>query len=106
LLMHEGAIVTSKNKILPVAGVLLVTGAIAGGLLYAYWDKAVPLAGMAVNYVRTFTAPSGTTTTEEAAPSASAKHHLTPYIGTAPRLVDAALSPSPRTVHDADNPKN
>jgi hypothetical protein len=31
--MHEGAIVTSKNKILPVAGVLLVTGAIAGGLL-------------------------------------------------------------------------
>jgi len=64
LLMHEGAIVTSKNKILPVAGVLLVTGAIAAGLLYAYWDKAVPLAGMAVNYVRTFTAPSGTTTTK------------------------------------------
>ena len=50
--------------------------------------------------------PTSCATTEEAARSASAKHHLTPYIGTAPRQVDAAPSPSPRTVHDAVNPKN
>lgn len=62
-----------KSKILSIAGVLLIVGAIAAGVLYAYWDKAVPLAGMAVNFVRTLTAPSGTTTTEEAAPSTSAE---------------------------------
>ena len=62
-----------KSKILPIAGVLLIAGAIAAGVLYGYWDEAVPLAGMAVNFVRTLTAPSGTTTTEEAAPSTSAE---------------------------------
>jgi len=65
--------VARKSKILPIAGVLLIAGAIAAGVLYGYWDEAVPLAGMAVNFVRTLTAPSGTTTTEEAAPSTSAE---------------------------------
>jgi alcohol dehydrogenase (cytochrome c) len=55
--------------ILPVVGVLLTVGAIAVIVLYGYWGKAVPLAGVAINFVRTLTAPSGTTTTEEAVSS-------------------------------------
>ena len=62
-----------KNKIILAAGVLLIVSASAAGVIYAYWDKAVPLAGMAINFVRTLTAPSGTTTTEEAAASTSAE---------------------------------
>jgi len=56
-----------KNKAVVIAGVLIVAIAIGAGMLYAYWDQAVPLVGMAINYVRTLSAPSGTTTTEEAA---------------------------------------
>jgi hypothetical protein len=36
-----------KNKLLITAGALVVAGAVAAGILYAYWDQAVPLAGMA-----------------------------------------------------------
>ncbi len=57
------------NKILITAGVFVVIGAAAVGTLNAYWDQAVPLAGMAINYVRSWSAPSGTTTTELAAGS-------------------------------------
>jgi alcohol dehydrogenase (cytochrome c) len=56
-----------KNKLLIIAGALIVIGAIAAGTLYAYWDKAVPIAGLAINYVWSWSAPSGTTTTELAA---------------------------------------
>ena len=42
----------TKNIILIIAGVLVVTGAASTGALYAYWDQAVPLAGMAIDYVR------------------------------------------------------
>lgn len=62
-----------KNKIILAAGVLLIVSASAAGVIYAYWDKAVPLAGMAINFVRTLNAPTGTTTTEEAAASTSAE---------------------------------
>jgi len=48
---------------------IIGVGIVVGGVVYFNWDKAVPLAGMAINFVRTLTAPSGTTTTEEAAPS-------------------------------------
>jgi alcohol dehydrogenase (cytochrome c) len=61
-----------KNKLLITAGALVVAGAVAAGILYAYWDQAVPLAGMAINYVRSWTAPLGTTTTELAAVSKDA----------------------------------
>ena len=37
-----------------------------------YWDQAVPLAGMAINYFRSWSAPAGTTTTELAAASKDA----------------------------------
>jgi hypothetical protein len=43
---------TKNNILLIIAGVLVVTGAASTGTLYAYWDQAVPLAGMAVNYIR------------------------------------------------------
>lgn len=49
-----------KNKIAAIAGILLIVGASAAGLLYAYWDQAVPLAGMAVNFVRTLPAATST----------------------------------------------
>jgi alcohol dehydrogenase (cytochrome c) len=65
-----------KNKIVLFAGVLLIVSASAAGVIYAYWDKAVPLAGMAINFVRTLTAPTGTTTTEEAAPSTSSEAQM------------------------------
>jgi glucose dehydrogenase len=61
-----------KNKLLIVAGVLVVAGAAAAGVLYAYWDQAVPLAGLAINYFRSWSAPPGTTTTELAAASEAA----------------------------------
>ena len=65
-------IASMKNKLLIIAGVLVVTGAAAAGTLYAYWDQAVPLAGMTINYFRSWSAPSGTTTTELAAASKDA----------------------------------
>jgi alcohol dehydrogenase (cytochrome c) len=55
-----------NHKLSIVAGALLCTGAVAGGLLYVYWDKAVPLVGLAINYVWSWSAPAGTTTTEVA----------------------------------------
>ena len=77
-----------KYKILGIAGVLLVACASAAVTVYAYWDKAVPLAGMAINFVRTLTAPSGTTVTEQAEPS---KHTEAP---TNPPSADSAAAVS------------
>src|SRR5580704_4044394 len=56
-----------RNKLLFVAGAFVVIGAVAAGLVYANWDEAVPIFGMAVNYVRYLSAPAGTLTTEMAA---------------------------------------
>jgi alcohol dehydrogenase (cytochrome c) len=53
-----------RKCLLIIAGVLVVTGTVAAGTIYAYWDQAVPLAGMAINYFRSWSAPLGTTTTE------------------------------------------
>ncbi|MGI8569666.1 MAG: pyrroloquinoline quinone-dependent dehydrogenase [Methylocella sp.] len=61
-----------KNKLFIIAGALVVTGAAAAGTLYAYWDQAVPAVGMVINYFRSWSAPSGTTTTELAAASKDA----------------------------------
>jgi alcohol dehydrogenase (cytochrome c) len=67
----QSAIAPMKTKPLIITGALVVAVAIGAGVLYGYWDQAVPLAGMAINYVRSWTAPSGTTTTEIAANSAA-----------------------------------
>jgi alcohol dehydrogenase (cytochrome c) len=61
-----------KNKLSVIAGAIVFTGVVAGGLLYAYWGKAVPLAGLAINYVWSWSAPAGTTTTELAPASKDA----------------------------------
>lgn len=60
----------AKNKLLITAGVIIVIGAGATGALYVYWDKAVPIAGLAINYVQHLSAPPGTTITEIADASA------------------------------------
>jgi alcohol dehydrogenase (cytochrome c) len=51
-----------------VAGALIAAAAIIPTVIYAYWDQAVPIAGMAINFVRTLTAPTGSTDTEQAPP--------------------------------------
>jgi len=66
--MHS-AIVPMKTKPLIISGALVVAVAMVAGVLYLYWDQAVPLAGMAINYARSWTAAPGTTTTEVAANS-------------------------------------
>ena len=53
-----------RNKILIILGVLVVMGALAGGIVYANLDTAIKLASMAVNYVKYLNAPAGTTVTE------------------------------------------
>ena len=62
-----------RNKLLIIVGALVVTGAAAAGALYAYWDQAVPFGGMAINYFRSWSAPSGTTNTELSAASKDAR---------------------------------
>ena len=46
-----------------VLGAIIALGLIAAGWVYLYWDKAVPIAAMAINYVRYLSAPAGTLTT-------------------------------------------
>jgi alcohol dehydrogenase (cytochrome c) len=58
-----------KNKLAVIAGAFAVTGAVAASLLYVFWNEAVPVVGMAVNYVRYLSAPAGTLVTETAPPS-------------------------------------
>ncbi len=60
---------TTKRPLWIAAGAIVVIGIGGAGALYAYWDKAVPLAGMAINYVLSWSAPRGTTTTEMAVAS-------------------------------------
>jgi len=50
----------------------IVTGAVACGAVYVYWDQAVPIVGMAINYYRSLSAPAGTTSTELATDSSIA----------------------------------
>ena len=62
----------TKNILLIIAGVLVVTGVASTGVLYVYWDQAVPIVGMAINYYRSLSAPTGTTSTELASGSSGA----------------------------------
>jgi alcohol dehydrogenase (cytochrome c) len=57
------------KKLYTLLGALVLIGLVAAGVLYVYWDKAVPIAAMAINYVRYFSAPAGTLTTEAATPN-------------------------------------
>ncbi len=53
-----------KRKLLIAACVLAALGAAAGGMLYAFWNDAVPVMAMGINYIRYRSAPAGTLTTE------------------------------------------
>jgi len=55
---------STKSKVLIAAGVLVATGAVAAGAVYADWVQVVPIAGMAINYVRSWSLPPGTVSTE------------------------------------------
>jgi len=55
-----------KSWLRPILGTIIVIGIVTAGLLYAYWDQAVPVAAMALNYVRYSSAPVGTLETEVA----------------------------------------
>ncbi|MFY9952588.1 pyrroloquinoline quinone-dependent dehydrogenase [Bradyrhizobium sp.] len=79
-----------KNKLLIIAGVLVAIVATAGGTVNAYWDQVVPLAGMAINYARSWSAPSGTTTTELAAAAPEAAGAPVPSPSSAARPSEAA----------------
>lgn len=59
-----------KRKLLTIASVFVVLGVIAAGVLYVYWDDAVPIIGNVINYVRYRSAPAGTLVTELAPSSA------------------------------------
>ena len=41
-----------KNKLFIVGGAIVLTGAVAAGVIYAYWDRVVPVAGLAINEAR------------------------------------------------------
>ena len=53
--------------------VIVVAGIAIGGLLYVYWDQAVPIAALAINYVRYWSAPAGTLATEVAKTGGAAR---------------------------------
>ncbi len=45
-------------------GAIVIIGIAGAGWTYLYWNSAVPLVAMAINYVRYLSAPAGTLTTE------------------------------------------
>ncbi len=53
-----------KNRLLVVACALVVIGAAAGAALYVFWNDAVPILAMGINYVRYRSAPAGTLVTQ------------------------------------------
>jgi alcohol dehydrogenase (cytochrome c) len=73
-----------KNKFLLLGGALAVVVVAGSGALYVYWGKAVPLGGLAVNYVLSLSAPAGATTTELAPPPAGAALVAQPVAASAP----------------------
>ena len=80
-------------KRLPILlGAFVLVGLVAAGVLYTYWNKAVPIAAMGINYLRYLSAPAGTITTE-AAPSKD---------GGASPLSAASTAARPETTPAAD----
>ena len=59
-------------------GAIVVVGIAVAGLLYAYWNQAVPIAAMAINYVRYWSAPPGTLETEVAQTGAAVQGSTSP----------------------------
>ena len=87
-----------KNKLFIVPGALVAIGAIAAWAIYAYWDQEVPVVGMGINYFRSWSAPSGTTTTELAAPLKDAGPIEQPPPATAPDAISGDWSSYNKTL--------
>jgi len=66
-----------KTRLLMAACMLLVIGGAAAGGIYIYWNQAVPVFAMAINWVRYRSAPAGTLITE-LNPSATTSVPATP----------------------------
>ncbi len=54
-------------------GAIVIIGIVTGGLVYVYWNQMVPIAALAINYVRYWSAPVGTLATEVAPTGAAAQ---------------------------------
>jgi alcohol dehydrogenase (cytochrome c) len=70
-------------------GAIVVIGIAVAGLLYIYWDKAVPIAALAINYVRYWSAPAGTLETE-VAPTGAATQPPAPTASASPKATSGA----------------
>ena len=75
--------------------VIVVVGIAGAGLLYSYWDQAVPIAALAINYVRYWSAPAGILATEVAQTGAAAQSSA---------ATAAASPPAPSDGTEADWP--
>jgi alcohol dehydrogenase (cytochrome c) len=54
-----------KRALLIIGCVVLAIGVVCAALVYAYWNKAVPIVAMGINYVRYRSAPAGTLVTQQ-----------------------------------------
>ena len=61
-----------KFSLRTLLGAIVVVGIAIGGLSYAYWDQTVLIGSTAINYVRYWSAPTGTLETEVAQTGAAA----------------------------------
>src|SRR5271168_4733148 len=56
-----------RSRLALILGGIVIIGVIAAGTVYFFfWNQAVPIAAMAINYVRYLSAPAGTLETETA----------------------------------------
>jgi alcohol dehydrogenase (cytochrome c) len=82
---NDGWSANPQESNMKIAAIVLgVIGLAVAGFVYAYWDQTVPIAAMAINYVRYLSAPSGTLTTELAASQDAASG--TPVANRAPAV--------------------
>ena len=77
-----------KSWLRPILGAIIVIGIVTAGLLYAYWDQAVPVAAMALNYLRYSSAPAGTLETE-VAKTTTAPQPSAPTASAAPEVASS-----------------
>ena len=66
LAMNRGSSPMRLLSLRTLLAAIVVIGIATGGLLYVYWNQAVPLAALAINYARYWSAPPGTLETEVA----------------------------------------
>jgi len=79
-----------RSRLVVILGAIVVIGVVAAGIVYFfYWNQAVPIAAMAINYVRYLSAPRGTLETETApAPNGGAAPRSAATASTSPEAGD------------------